>query len=405
MEAAINEPRDEGERPTLAEPLIVAEESPHRAGLNDRALDLAVRSAALRAALPVSLRTALAKAVREMNCYYSNLIEGHDTHPIDIERALKSDYSNDPKKRDLQLEALAHIEVQAWIDEGGLAHHPLAPASLVEIHRRFCGALPKSLLVTNNPETGETMQVEPGAFRTAFVRVGRHIPPSPGAIPRFLDYIHAGYTRLGRASQIVGMACAHHRLAWVHPFLDGNGRVMRMVSHAMARDLAESEGLWSISRGLARNVDTYKRLLADADSTRRGDRDGRGNLSESALAAFAAFFLDVSIDQVTFMSGLIDPARLHDRVLRWTGEEIAAGRLPQKADLLMRIMLAQGEVERAAVPAALGLKDRMARVVTAALLEAGALTSEHNRAPLKLAFSPRLAPRWMPGLFPDRPAA
>lgn len=44
-----------------------------------------------------------------MNCYYSNLIEGHDTHPTDIERALKNDYSNDPRKRDLQLVAKAHI--------------------------------------------------------------------------------------------------------------------------------------------------------------------------------------------------------------------------------------------------------------------------------------------------------
>ncbi len=399
MEAVAKAPPDRDESPILAEPLIIAEGAPHRAGLNDRALDLAVCSAALKAALPVSLRTALARAVREMNCYYSNLIEGHDTHPIDIERALKKNYSSDPKKRDLQIEALAHIEVQAWIDEGGLAHHPLAPASLAEIHRRFCGALPESLLVASNPETGERMRVEPGAFRTTFVRVGRHVPPSPGAIPRFLEYIHAGYTRLGRTSQIIGMACAHHRLAWVHPFLDGNGRVMRMVSHAMARDLVDSDGLWSVSRGLARNVDTYKRLLADADSTRRGDRDGRGNFSEAALAAFAEFFLDVSIDQVRFMSGLIDPARLHDRVLRWTNEEIAAGHLPQKADVVMRIMLAQGEVERAAVPPALGLKDRMARVI-----KAGALTSEHSRAPLKLAFSPRLAPRWMPGLFPEHPA-
>jgi Fic family protein len=50
-----------------------------------------------------------------MNCYYSNLIEGHDTHPVDIERALKNDYSQDRRKRDLQLEAKAHIAVQRWI--------------------------------------------------------------------------------------------------------------------------------------------------------------------------------------------------------------------------------------------------------------------------------------------------
>jgi Fic family protein len=62
----------------------------------------------------------LAGLVRAMNCYYSNLIEGHDTHPVDIERALRNDYSLDARKRDLQLEAKAHIAVQEWIDGGGL---------------------------------------------------------------------------------------------------------------------------------------------------------------------------------------------------------------------------------------------------------------------------------------------
>ena len=72
-----------------------------------------------------------------MNCYYSNLIEGHDTHPIDIERALKGDYSDDAKKRDLQLEAKAHIAVQQWIDSGGLK----GPATTARLHRRNPPAL------------------------------------------------------------------------------------------------------------------------------------------------------------------------------------------------------------------------------------------------------------------------
>ncbi len=62
--------------------------------------------------LPLSIVSSLANVVRAMNCYYSNLIEGHDTHPIDIERALKSDYSRDTRKRDLQYEAKAHVTVQ-----------------------------------------------------------------------------------------------------------------------------------------------------------------------------------------------------------------------------------------------------------------------------------------------------
>ena len=104
----------------LMEPLLIGESSKHRGALNDLALELAQKSAGFRRSLPESLLTSLADLVRAMNCYYSNLIEGHDTHPIEIERALKGDYSKDAKKRDLQLEAKAHIEVQRWIDAGGL---------------------------------------------------------------------------------------------------------------------------------------------------------------------------------------------------------------------------------------------------------------------------------------------
>ena len=83
-------------------------------------MELAADAAGFRRSLPEGVLAALADLVRAMNCYYSNLIEGHDTHPVDIERALKNDYSADAEKRNLQLEAKAHITVQKWIDEGGL---------------------------------------------------------------------------------------------------------------------------------------------------------------------------------------------------------------------------------------------------------------------------------------------
>jgi len=101
-------------------PLLISEDSRHRGALTDLAVDLSGKAAGFRSSLAPGVRAALADLVRSMNCYYSNLIEGHDTHPIDIERALKDDYSTDNKKRDLQLEAKAHIAVQRWIDEGHL---------------------------------------------------------------------------------------------------------------------------------------------------------------------------------------------------------------------------------------------------------------------------------------------
>src|SRR5579883_2159134 len=139
----IKAPEDRGESIGLMEPLLIGESSRHRADLTDLALDLAAKSAGFRRALPESLVSSLADLVRAMNCYYSNLIEGHNTHPIDIERALRGDYSNNPSSRDLQLEARAHIAVQKWIDEGGLkGRTAVTPGGIHEIHRRFCELLP-----------------------------------------------------------------------------------------------------------------------------------------------------------------------------------------------------------------------------------------------------------------------
>ena len=129
---------DRQETLALMEPMLIAEGSRHRGELTDLAVEVAARSAGFRRSLPDGVRAALANLVRAMNCYYSNLIEGHDTHPVDIERALKNDYSNDPRKRDLQLEAKAHIRVQQWIDAGGLAGRSLSLAGIREVHYRFC---------------------------------------------------------------------------------------------------------------------------------------------------------------------------------------------------------------------------------------------------------------------------
>src|SRR5467141_1763259 len=137
MEADILVAKDLGESTTLMEPLLIGETSRDRGTLTDLAVELAQKSAGFRRSLPDSLVTSLSDFVRAMNCYYSNLIEGHDTHPVDIERALKNDYSNDPRKRNLQLEAKAHIAVQKWIDAGGVAGRTVSQDAVREIHRRF----------------------------------------------------------------------------------------------------------------------------------------------------------------------------------------------------------------------------------------------------------------------------
>jgi Fic family protein len=393
---------DRREQVSLMEPMRISETSRHREGLADLALELAAHAAGFRRSLPEGVLAALADLVRAMNCYYSNLIEGHDTHPVDIERALKEDYSSDAEKRNLQLEARAHIAVQRWIDDGGLSGRALTLKGVCEVHKRFGELLPEELLWIEDPESGERMRVVPGALRCRDVRVGQHIAISPGALPRFLVQFERTYAGLGRAETIIAAAAAHHRLLWIHPFLDGNGRVARLMSHAMLLEALDTGGVWSIARGLARNVRSYKSHLATCDLQRRNDLDGRGHLSEEGLATFTRFFLETCLDQVEFMEELAQPKRLRDRILLWSEEEVRGDTLPPKAGRILEAILYRGELPRGEVPELLGTSERHARRIVAALVERGVIVSTSTRAPLRLAFPAKLASRWMPGLFPEK---
>ena len=394
---------DRSEPFSLMEPLLISDDSRHRGALTDLAFELTQKSASFRSSLPPSLLVSLANLVRAMNCYYSNLIEGHDTHPIDIERALKNDYSTDTHKRDLQLEAKAHIQVQEWIDGGGLkGGRALREEGICEIHRRFCDLLPEDLLWVEDPATKERVRVVPGELRQRDVQVGRLVAISPGALPRFLERFEKVYATLGKTETVIGSAAAHHRLLWMHPFLDGNGRVARLMSHAALLETLDTGAVWSVARGLARNVQQYKQLLANCDQTRRNDLDGRGTLSEEALAEFTQFFLTICVDQVSFMETLVQPDRLRARILLWAEEEIRLGKLPPKSGNILEAVLYRGELPRGDAAAIAGTGERQARRIVSALVEAGVLVSDSARAPLRLAFPATLAQRWMPGLFPEK---
>jgi Fic family protein len=362
---------------------------------------LAVEAAAFKSSKPAELVSELGELVRSMNCYYSNLIEGHHTHPIDIERALSGTYDNAPEKRNLQLEARAHIEVQQLIDREQSPTPVTSEEFIRWVHRDFCERLPAELLIVSNPTTGERRTVVPGAYRQHHVEVGRHIAPSPDDVPTLMAQFVGAFDGANRtaAERIVLVASAHHRLLWIHPFLDGNGRVARLLSHAMLRACGVGSELWSLPRGLAREVAAYKEHLAAADEPRRGDLDGRGNLSDQALADFCRFFLTVCLDQVRFMRGLLDTDGLQNRIRVWAKEEIGEGRLPAGTDLLLAHAAAVGAVARGDAGRITGYQKRQARTVLSALLVRGLFKSDGPRAPVRLAFPAAVAERWLPLLY------
>lgn len=387
--------------PAAAEPFMPAEGN---ALLENLAFDLAREASELSAQLHPMVRLSVAQLVRSMNCYYSNLIEGHNTHPRDIDRALAADYSSNPYHRDLQLEARAHIEVQKMIDERvSELPQPSASSAFIEwTHREFCARLPESLLIVENPDTRERIPVVPGQLRARTVAVGRHVAPAAEDLRAFIRRFEEAYdsARLTKPRQVIAVAAAHHRFLWIHPFLDGNGRVARLMSHAMLLEIGIGSALWSVSRGLARHSSDYKRLLMAADEPRRNDLDGRGALSHDALIEFCKFFLEICLDQIRYMRELLSPSELQRRMELYVRDEESAERLPRRSYAVLREALLSGELERGRVPALIDTSERTARRVISALIEKRLLVSGSHKAPLRLGFPIDVVERWFPKLYP-----
>lgn len=355
--------------------------------------------------------------LRVINSYYSNLIEGHSTHPIDIERAMRADYSGDPAKRALQEESLAHVEVQRLMMARLQAEPELDVTSaefLCWLHEQFYLRMPPEFRYVTYPQSGERIEVVPGALRELQVEVGVHIAPEAAALPRFMRRFNEVY-RLDRhhggEQRLIAAAAAHHRLGWIHPFLDGNGRVMRLFTDAyLHRSGLEGYGLWTISRGLARNIGDYKAALAGADHQRQGDYDGRGNLTMSGLRQFCEFFLRNAHDQAEYMSEMLRLDRLAERIkgyvdLRMRG--LAAGfagmeKLDAQATAILHAVLLNGELGRGEAGRASGFAERKAGLIIKQLLDEGLLRSDSPRGVVRLGFPAHAVPYLFPGLIPAK---
>lgn len=370
--------------------------------------DLTAVSATLGRALHPRTAASLRALVQVMNSYYSNLIEGHNTRPRDIERALEGTFDADAGRRNLQWEAASHVRVQSEIDRLALAEALPDPASVDFIrwlHRQFYAGAPVEMLAVTGP--GRSYVMTPGEWRSTpeqDVAVGRHVPPSSHRVPDFMAYFAERYRigRMGRSARIMAIASAHHRFNYIHPFPDGNGRVSRLMSHALAHTAGiGAHGLWSISRGLARGLESrsdYKRRMDHADTPRQGDRDGRGNLSEAALVDFVLWFLRVCLDQVTFMTELFDLDSLATRLGRFVERD---ERLKPEAAAILRQTLMRGELDRGEIPAVTGLPERSARRVLAELERTGLVASDTPRGRLSLRFPSTAAEQLFPRLFPE----
>ena len=388
--------------PHQFEPLLPSD--PKQEALLSKAGDLVRAATALAGKrVPPELHVLL----RSMNSYYTNRIEGQHTRPHEIEQALRKDFSANQELAAKQRLAVAHIEAEAALEQRYSGEAAVAtlytPQAVQDLHQELFGRLPAQDWEVNQGQT-----VVPGQWRDKEVSVGQHIAPAAAHVPEFLARWAQRYgsVRRGEAA-LVAMACAHHRLGWIHPFMDGNGRVMRLHTHLVLHALGLSNGLWSPLRGFARSQDRYYLLLAEADNTRRSDLDGRGNLSEQALVAWADYVLGICLDQVAFMQQMLDFDAIKQRIegaLVYEGTVNKSGVRIESLRALHYLFLSGEELGRGEFKSMLGLSDRIATDALGALVKRGFLRSDSPQGKVRLGL-PQHALRFLfPKLWPEAEA-
>ncbi|QXH54129.1 Fic family protein [Pseudomonas fakonensis] len=338
--------------------------------------------------------------MRLTNSYYSNLIEGQFTEPATL-----APHAKVRPKKELQALAVTHIQAQEMLERAlqllpQLAWEDMfARGMLCSVHRRlFSGAADEDLRLSD----GRLMK--PGQLRDEVqqnVIVGDHAAPGWESVGPMITRMQEVYGRVQDPRTCLLNALAyHHRLAFTHPVEDGNGRLIRMMTHLQLVKIGLGSPLWSISRGLARRQTEYYAKLRAADQPRHGDLDGRGQLTQAGLISFVRFMLEVCKDQITYTTDAMAVQALRERlerIVRYEPRFFDAGVKPDAARAL-HLLLIQGVTSRADFKVYLGMQERTAIEQLKALIKLGVVEAP---SPKSREVFPGL-PVWFAQLvFPD----
>lgn len=353
------------------------------------------------------LRVLLRETLRPMNAFYTNKIEGQHTTPLMIERALRADFSDTPDEAKKQRIAITHIATERWGEHSfGSFDAPtfFHPDTVKGIHQHHHTQLIDSDLIQKIND-GSVEIVPPGQWRSSGVKIGQHILPDPATVPQFMDGWHRSY-RNSKAGEnaLIAVIAAHHRLTWIHPFIDGNGRTARLHSHLALNALGLTHGLWSPMRGLARNHESYYTHLINADRDRQGNHEGRGVLSEQGLVKFIEFFMQICLDQVKFMGIMLDIAAFEARLTAMLAAEATKPEtkaLKIEATAPLAYLGTVASLERTKFKGMMGLAARTADRTLADLFKLGIITSKSPKGSVELALPITLFGYLFPRLWPE----
>ncbi|MGL1931356.1 MAG: Fic family protein [Desulfotalea sp.] len=286
--------------------------------LKDKSFNLMKLDTELNAKMPTSISQPVKDLLFIVNSFYSNRIEGNPTTPAEVLKIHnQKNQLEDPNISDELLQIKRHLELQMLFDGKKTNPDQMHTTEYIKnMHKAFYAGMPDKFLNIKG-KNGKVIRLVPGEYRQNDVTVGTHLAPSPSLIEGYMnwlcDMLHP--RRYHGTEKLLAAAEVHHRFAYIHPFLDGNGRVGRLLTDLYM----EYSGLggyrfWTMSRGFARNTSDYYHALSRADMVRQGTTDGRGILSDKGLIEFMNYFLDTGLDQVNFFKRILDPHNLSERI-------------------------------------------------------------------------------------------
>jgi Fic family protein len=154
----------------------------------------------------------------------------------------------------------------------------------------------------------------PGYFRTGNVSItgASHMPPDAVHIDAYIEeLIHFINAKVDSKYDLLKIAIAHHRFAWIHPFNNGNGRVVRLLTYAMlireGFNVTAGRGYYRLLNPTAvfcNNRELYYEMLSKAD---KGDDDG--------ILVWSQYVLSGLLNEVNKIDRLTDYAYLSQNIL------------------------------------------------------------------------------------------
>lgn len=205
----------------------------------------------------------LKRIFHTMESLGSARIEGnHTTIAEFIESKLEKHQTEDENIKEIQNLEEAMDFIDKTVDE-----YPLNNAFIRELHKRVVNNLPPKVEGDDHP----------GEYRKHNIKISGayHIPPDYTQVSDYMEELNRFVDNKDLPKyDLLKTALTHHRFVWIHPFGNGNGRVVRLITYAQLVKSGFNVDVGRIVNPTAifcSDKEKYYFLLSKADSGIKGD--------------------------------------------------------------------------------------------------------------------------------------